>query len=300
MNLNSFHYAAEIARCGSINQAAKNLYISQSNLSTTVKNLEKELGFPLFHRTSQGVDPTTEGYLFLQSANVILGELKKIEEIPLRSSTDQSISISCNWSAQLLQGLMHFKKKDPLDIKDVYRETSILQNFECLYQNTYRLAIIDCFHSLSDFQMQKAHNTGLDAELLKEKVPAMALMAADHPLASKKEVTTAEVYSYPLILFEDYRDTQRHNLIRLTEDIPILYLFDRGSIIDALANNTQRISILKKGTFVKPGQYGMVEKNISDFPESYDIVLLKRSHYQPNRRETEFIEYIKNLFRTQL
>lgn len=300
MNLNSFHYVVEIARCGSINQAAQNLYISQSNLSSTVKNLERELGFSLFQRNSQGVVPTSEGYLFLQSANAVIAELRKIEEIPLRLTTDQTISISCNWSAQLLQGLMQFKKKDPLDIKDVYRETSILQNFECLYENKYRLAIIDCFHSLSELQIQKAKNTNLDAELLKECVPAMALMASDHPLAGRQTVTTAEVYSYPLILFEDYRDTQRHNLINLSDDIPILYLFDRGSIIDALSNNTQRISILKKGTFVRPDQFGMVEIPISDFPESYDIVLLKRSHYQPNPRETEFMDYIKELFKTEL
>ena len=48
MNLNSFVYVAEVERCGSINRAAQNLYTSQSNLSTALKALEDELGYPIF------------------------------------------------------------------------------------------------------------------------------------------------------------------------------------------------------------------------------------------------------------
>ena len=74
MNLNSFLYVAEIERCGSINRAAQNLYTSQSNLSTALKSLEDELGYPIFKRTSNGSVPTPEGYLFIQSAKAILAD----------------------------------------------------------------------------------------------------------------------------------------------------------------------------------------------------------------------------------
>lgn len=71
MNLNSFIYAIEIERCGSINRAAQNLYLSQSNLSSCIKSLEEELGYKIFNRTSKGIAPTPEGYLFLQAAKAI-------------------------------------------------------------------------------------------------------------------------------------------------------------------------------------------------------------------------------------
>ena len=44
MNLNQLKYIIEIAKTGSINHAAANLFISQSVLSTAVSRLEKEIG----------------------------------------------------------------------------------------------------------------------------------------------------------------------------------------------------------------------------------------------------------------
>lgn len=50
MDIKMMEYVVEIERCGSINKAAKNLYLSQPNLSNALKNLESELGYTLFVR----------------------------------------------------------------------------------------------------------------------------------------------------------------------------------------------------------------------------------------------------------
>lgn len=295
MNLNSFVYVAEIERCGSINRAAQNLYTSQSNLSIALKQLEDELGYPIFKRTSHGSVPTAEGYLFIQSAKAILAEMEKIEEIPLRIGSGDSISITCNWSAQILQSLVNFKQENHPEANDTYRETSLAQNFECIYENRYRLAIIDCFHSLSEYYQEKARNTNLEATVLKKEVPAVELLSEDHPLADRDSLSVAEIYSYPLVLFEDYRAAERMQVMGLRPDQQILYLFDRGSIVDTV-KTSDSISILKTGTFVDAGQYGLRELPIRDFMESYDIILLKRSYYQMNSREEEFIRRLKLIF----
>ena len=54
-------YLAEIGRQRSISAAAKNLYLSQASLSSTLRETEKELGFTVFERTTVGVVPTNEG-----------------------------------------------------------------------------------------------------------------------------------------------------------------------------------------------------------------------------------------------
>ena len=46
MTLQQLRYLIAIAEYGSINAAAQNLYASQSNLSTAIKELEQELGIP--------------------------------------------------------------------------------------------------------------------------------------------------------------------------------------------------------------------------------------------------------------
>lgn len=48
MTIQQLQYVLEIARCGSASRAAKNLFLSQPNLSSAIKNLEQELGFPIF------------------------------------------------------------------------------------------------------------------------------------------------------------------------------------------------------------------------------------------------------------
>lgn len=292
MNLNSFVYVAEVERCGSINRAAQNLYTSQSNLSTALKALEDELGYPIFRRTSNGSVPTAEGYLFIQSAKAILEEIEKIKDIPKRTGIGDTISLTCNWSAQVLQSLVDFKEHNHPEAHDAYRETSILQTFDCIYENRYRLAMIDCFHSNLDRYCEMARKTNIEPIIMKKGVPAVALMSDSHPLAGRKNVTLKEVYEYPLVLFEDYSDPRQMELMKLQPSQQILYLFDRGGLLDVV-QTSDSISILKKNTFVNPDTYGLVELPISDFPDTYDIVLLKRSYYQLNSREEAFIRHLQ-------
>ena len=292
MNLNSFAYVAEIERCGSINRAAQNLFTSQSNLSTALKLLEEELGYSIFKRTSHGSAPTPEGYLFIQPAKAILEEMKKIEEIPMRTGVGDTISLTCNWSAQVLQSLVEFKEHNYPQSHDTYRETSIEQTFDCIYENRYRLAMIDCFHSNLPIYRDMAKKTNIDFKIMDEGIPAVALMSASHPLAKETSITLKEIYSYPLVLFEDYRSSRHQEIMKLNTNKPILFLYDRGGMLDVL-QTSDSIAVLKKNTFVDIEKYGLVELKISDFDETYDIVLLKRNYYQLNNREAAFIKYLR-------
>ena len=62
MTLQQLKYALTIADCGSMNEAAKQLFISQPSLSLAVKELEKEIGTRLFKRSNRGVSVTQEGW----------------------------------------------------------------------------------------------------------------------------------------------------------------------------------------------------------------------------------------------
>ena len=68
MNLNVLRYAIEVEKNRSITGAAKQLFISQPNLSRDIRELEDEIGFSIFTRSSRGVVPTDKGREFLQLA----------------------------------------------------------------------------------------------------------------------------------------------------------------------------------------------------------------------------------------
>ena len=53
-----FYY---VAKYGNVSQAAKLLLNNQPNLTRTIRNLESELGCPLFSRTNRGMKLTPEG-----------------------------------------------------------------------------------------------------------------------------------------------------------------------------------------------------------------------------------------------
>ncbi|MGI5983082.1 MAG: LysR family transcriptional regulator [Sakamotonia sp.] len=80
MTIQQLQYVLEIARCGSASRAAKNLFLSQPNLSSAIKNLEQELGFPIFERTSAGMKLTPAGARLAKEASVIMEHLKGISD----------------------------------------------------------------------------------------------------------------------------------------------------------------------------------------------------------------------------
>ena len=63
MTLQQLQYLVALAESNSINQAAQNLFVSQSGISKAIKQLEKALNTKLFLRTQKGVRLTTEGKL---------------------------------------------------------------------------------------------------------------------------------------------------------------------------------------------------------------------------------------------
>ena len=79
MTLTQLRYIIAIADTGSMNEAAKSLFISQPSLSLAVKELEKEIGTELFKRSNRGVSVTQEGMEFTKAIN---GEIKEIRIAP--------------------------------------------------------------------------------------------------------------------------------------------------------------------------------------------------------------------------
>lgn len=65
-------YSVEIARSRSLNKAAQRLGVTQPALSAALNALEDELGFKIFARSHQGMEPTPQGESFLKDAQTIL------------------------------------------------------------------------------------------------------------------------------------------------------------------------------------------------------------------------------------
>lgn len=86
-HLSQYRIFYEVARCGNISRAAKELYISQPAISKAISKLEESLNTRLFIRNSRGVQLTKEGNILYQhissafdSINRGERELKRIHD----------------------------------------------------------------------------------------------------------------------------------------------------------------------------------------------------------------------------
>ena len=68
-------YFVAAAENGAVSRAAHVLSISQSTMAESIRELEGDLGFPLFERKAQGVELTLKGNQFLRHARKILADV---------------------------------------------------------------------------------------------------------------------------------------------------------------------------------------------------------------------------------
>ena len=65
LTLQQLKYVVTIAETGKINEASKQLFITQPSLTKAVKELEKEMNITIFDRTNKGINVSKDGEIFL-------------------------------------------------------------------------------------------------------------------------------------------------------------------------------------------------------------------------------------------
>ena len=80
MTLQQLRYVTVISETGTLSRAAEVLYISQPSLSGAVQELERELGFALFHRSSHGMALTPDGEEFISYARQVCQQYEVLLE----------------------------------------------------------------------------------------------------------------------------------------------------------------------------------------------------------------------------
>lgn len=86
MDIRQIEQVLVVAMIGSINKAAPKLYMTQSNLSQSIRKVESECGHEIFIRTGAGVELTQFGRDFMRYAQDIL---KRYQQLELFCKDDQ-------------------------------------------------------------------------------------------------------------------------------------------------------------------------------------------------------------------
>ena len=110
VNLDLYRVFYTVARCGSLTKAAEELYISQPAISQAIKQLEAQLGTPLFNRMRKGMELTAQGgELVYKDVEKALKLLSGVEEklAELRETPTGTLRIGA--SASIFQYILSGK-----------------------------------------------------------------------------------------------------------------------------------------------------------------------------------------------
>ena len=207
MTLLQLKYIVKIVECGSMNEASHELYVSQPALSSSVKELEKELGIEIFTRSSQGIALTVDGAEFLTYARQVLDQASLLEERYKNAKPRKQLcTVSTQhymFAVEAFVEMINSIKSDEYEF--TIRETRTHDIIDSVANMRSDLGII----YLSDF------NKDVIGKLLREKhlefhplfrAPLHVFISRNNPLATKKLITMKDLKPFPFIQYEQGED----------------------------------------------------------------------------------------------
>lgn len=196
MDINYLREFVVLAQTGNFMEAADILYCSQSTLSKHIKNLESQLGVPLFERTTRKVAISEFGQLLLPYAKQIV-ELEDKYTTILQSSleTDREIltlgSIPALAQYKITDVIVNFKKSHSQSTISVMQAGS-QEMKKMLRQRKCELAFVRDTDEVDD-----------DLVKIPYAVDTMvAVLPINHPLAKQKTIPLRMLADQDLLLID--------------------------------------------------------------------------------------------------
>ena len=223
MNIQTLRTFIAITRYGKLTEAARYLNLTQSALSRTVRQIEDEIGAPLFNHQGNRITLNKSGMRFLEMAEDVIARYDNcIKEIKEENGLfDRSIIISISSAGVSIPGLIHgFRKLHPDVSYKVYtiNADGVKENIE---KGIIELGLIT----------EPVDTSRFETFHLEGKERWGALVKVDDPLAGKEFVYPEDLADKPLIVpirsevqylleswlgkaFDDLDITARYNLGR--------------------------------------------------------------------------------------
>ena len=223
MTLQQLKYALTIADCGSMNEAAKQLFISQPSLSETMKELETEIGLDIFLRSNRGIVITPEGEEFLGYARQVTEQFGLLQSKYIDKKGKEKFSVSTQHYTFAVKAFVETVKQIGMEQYEfaVHETTTIsvienVKNFKSeigvLYENDFNEKVLN--------KMFKEN--GLEfVELF--SCDTFVYLWSGHPLAKQDVITMEELDEYPCLSF----DQGKNNSLYLAEEMKSTYEYRR-------------------------------------------------------------------------
>jgi LysR family cyn operon transcriptional activator len=294
MELRHLRYFLSVAERGHVTRAAEALHVSQPTLSQQLRQLEEELGTPLFDRVGRKLQLTQPGHIFRERALRALKELEEgkaaIEELEGLQRGNLTVGAVQTVNACVMpQVLAQFSAKFPrIIIRVEERSADEVEAGILAGVLAFGLSFIPPTNSM------------LEVELLYEEELFLVVPQA-HRLAHRRRLRIADLDQEPLVLLNETFCTRRLiNESFLKANVRLHAAIEMNSIegiLGTVQTGTKASILPKLGT--RPGQTSGV-KNIALYDPTLKrgVGLLWREGSYRSAPAKALADEIKSVLRT--
>lgn len=233
MNIQQLRYVVAIANSGTFREAAEKMYVSQPSLSISVRDLEKELGFKIFRRTSSGTFLTRRGMEFYEKAqDVVKGFDVFQNQYASPEEEKKEFSISSQHYDFLPPLMTEFSIRYPENKNFRIFESTTVQILDEVAQGHSELGIIYLNRQNTKGIMQRVDKLGLEVVDL---IPFQThiYLRKGHTLAKKKKLVMEDLAQLPTVRFTQEKDEYLYyseNFVDTSSSSQMFNVTDRATL----------------------------------------------------------------------
>ncbi|TWS94592.1 LysR family transcriptional regulator [Streptococcus sp. sy018] len=294
MRIQQLHYIIKIVETGSINEAAKQLFITQPSLSHAVRELEQEMGIEIFIRHSKGITLTRDGVEFLSYARQVVEQTSLLEEryknqTPNRelfSVSSQHYSFVVNAFVALLKGI------DMSQYELFLRETRTWEIIDDVKNFRSEIGVLFLNNYNRDVLTKMFEDNQLTYASLFKAHPHI-FVSKDNPLSQRERVSLDELADFPYLSY----DQGFHNSFYFSEEI-LSQMSHKKSIVVSDRATLFNLMVGLNGYTLATGIINsqLNDHNIASIPldidDEIEIVYLKHQKANLSKMGEKFLTYL--------
>ena len=244
MNLRTLRYFVAIADAGSLTAAAAAISIAQPALTRQLRELEADLGTPLFHRMPRGVRLTQAGVTLYEAAQRILGEAQRVRQRLASKAGDTKttvvLGVSPTLARVLLPGLFEHCMRTLQDVELRSREAFTPELLDWLERGIIDMAVVT--------------NPPIGRSVSLQPLLGEPFALVSHAsMGMGPIVSLAQLAKIPLLMTSLHRDIVERQLLPLGKTLNVQAVLDSVDSIRALVQKGPWATIMPVSVFKEIG-----------------------------------------------
>lgn len=208
MELRHLRYFVAVAEEENVSKAALKLHVSQPGISRQIRDLEDEIGFPLFERSAKSVRLTAAGKVFFAEAKEVLvhaeAAVSKAKAVAQGGSGELRVGYAPSLTVQILPAALRAFQDQFPNVRVLLLDLTTEEMLAQLGEKKLHVALT--------VRPPARQLRGLHFKELARYAMRVAL-APKHPLAKAKSLSLEQIVAEPLVAYSRQEYPEYHEML---------------------------------------------------------------------------------------